>query len=102
MTIKNSNDYSGKKEEIGKEENGKHAGYAGQDAPKKFDLGPLKYFGLVGQIGMVIALPLILMIWVAQKVMPYFNDSVLVLLICIFSGLYAGFRNAYILLMKKR
>ncbi|PKM83791.1 MAG: hypothetical protein CVU88_01155 [Firmicutes bacterium HGW-Firmicutes-13] len=69
---------------------------------KKFDIGALKYFGLVGQIGFVIAFPLILMIWIATKIMPYFNDSVWVLIILVLAGLYMGFRNAYYLLMKQR
>ena len=66
-------------------------------------LGPFKYFALVGQIGLVIALPLVLMIWLATFIMDYFDfQSVWLLIIFILMGIYAGFRNAYNLLMKKR
>ena len=69
---------------------------------RKPELGPLKYFAVVSQIGIVIALPLVLMIWLATYVMDNFLDSVWVLIIFVLSGLYAGFRNAYNLLMKQR
>ncbi len=68
--------------------------------PRKPELGPLRYFAVVGQIGIVIALPLVAMIWLATYVMDNVYDSVWVLIIFVLSGLYAGFRSAYNLLMK--
>lgn len=72
------------------------------EEPKKFDIGSLKYLGLVGQIGMVIALPLVLMIFLAQWIMNNYINSVWVLILLVLTGLYGGFRNAYFLLMGKR
>ncbi|MDO9574792.1 MAG: AtpZ/AtpI family protein [Candidatus Contubernalis sp.] len=70
--------------------------------PKKLDLRPLKYMGVVGQLGITIALPLVLMIFLAQWIMTNYIDSVWVLIFLILSGLVIGFRNAYRLIMKMR
>ncbi|RQD76750.1 MAG: AtpZ/AtpI family protein [Candidatus Syntrophonatronum acetioxidans] len=73
-----------------------------QETPKKFDLGPFKYIGLVGQIGLVIVTPIVFMVFVARWIMVNYLDSVWVLIICLLSGIYSGFRSAYMILMKKR
>ncbi|GEM_PF-2108943 len=73
-----------------------------EEPPKKFDLGPLKYVGLVGQIGLVIVTPIVFMVFVARWIMVNYLDSIWVLIICLLSGIYSGFRSAYMILMKKR
>lgn len=73
-----------------------------EEPQKKFDLGPLKYVGLVGQIGLVIVTPIVFMVFVARWIMVNYLDSIWVLIICLLSGIYSGFRSAYMILMKKR
>ncbi|UNC93667.1 AtpZ/AtpI family protein [Candidatus Contubernalis alkaliaceticus] len=70
--------------------------------PKKLDLRPLRYMGVVGQLGITIALPLVFMIFLAQWIMTNYIDSVWVLIFLIISGLVTGFRNAYRMIMKLR
>ena len=72
------------------------------EEPKRIDLRPLKYMGMVTQLGITIVLPLVLMIFFAQWIMNNYIDSVWVLIILILSGLFVGFRNAYRLIMKMR
>ncbi len=69
---------------------------------KKIDLRPLKYMGLVMQLGITIALPLVFMVFLAQWIMNNYLQSVWVLIILILSGLFVGFWNAYRLITKMR
>jgi len=69
---------------------------------KRIDMRPLRYMGLVTQLGITIVLPLVFMIFLSQWIMNNYIDSVWVLIILILSGLFVGFRNAYRLIMKMR
>lgn len=69
---------------------------------KRIDMRPLRYMGIVTQLGITIVLPLVFMIFFAQWIMNNYIDSVWVLIILILSGLFVGFRNAYRLIMKMR
>jgi len=60
--------------------------------------GVLKALSLLMQIGLSIAVPLVLMIWLGQWLAGFFGAEIFFLITSIFLGLGAGFTLAYRLL----
>ncbi len=61
----------------------------------------LKSLVLVGQLGFVIIIPLIGSILLARFLTGHFGNDLAFLLGGIAIGLYLGFRNAYLMMIKK-
>jgi hypothetical protein len=65
------------------------------------NLDILQGLALVGQLGLVISLPLVAMVVLARFLSLRYGYDLTFLLAGIIAGLYMGFVNAYRLLMKK-
>lgn len=65
------------------------------------NLDILRALALIGQLGLVISLPLVALMALARFLSLRFGYDLLFLLAGIAAGLYIGFSNAYRLLMKK-
>ncbi len=66
---------------------------------KMFNKDFFKYFSLLGQIGLIIALNLIFCIFLYKYFMKYFFENSFVLIICILIGVFNGFYRVYKLIM---
>lgn len=66
------------------------------------NLDVFQALALVGQLGLVISLPLVLMVVLARFLSSRYGYDLIFLLAGIAAGLYIGFANAYRLLMKKQ
>lgn len=68
----------------------------------KDNLEIAKALALITQLGLSIALPILLGVWLGNKVDALLDTSPLFLLILIFIGIITGFSSAYRLIMTRQ
>lgn len=64
-------------------------------------LGVLRALALVVQIGLSLAVPLVVLVWLGQLLASWLGGEVLFLIVSIFLGLGAGFLTVYRILFRE-
>ncbi|GEM_PF-2902491 len=72
-----------------------------KDSKSRDAVGVLRALSLIVQVGLSIAVPLVIMIWLGQLIGSWLGAEVLFLIISIFLGLGAGLLTVYRLLSRE-
>ncbi len=72
-----------------------------KDSKSRDAVGVLRALYLIVQVGLSIAVPLVIMIWLGQLIGSWLGAEVLFLIISIFLGLGAGLLTVYRLLSRE-
>ncbi|AGB42341.1 Putative F0F1-ATPase subunit (ATPase_gene1) [Halobacteroides halobius DSM 5150] len=68
----------------------------------KDKIGILKALALLSQVGITIIVPIIAGVWLGNYLDQLLGTNILFLILCILSGVFIGFRNAYKLLASQQ